>query len=101
MIKDAVAQEKDVRFDRCHLKALNTSSVDFEVVYFVTTSDYTRYMDIQQAINLALLRTFSRHGIEFAYPTQVAIQKTIAASARETVAGAEGTPQTRRDPNPS
>ena len=87
MVKAAIAEQKDVRFDRCHLKALNTSSVDFEVVYFVTTSDYARYMDIQQAINLKLLRTFSHNRIEFAYPTQVAIQKN-AAPLRDAPAGA-------------
>jgi MscS family membrane protein len=27
-------------------------------------------MDIQQAINLAILRRFNEEGVEFAYPTQ-------------------------------
>jgi small-conductance mechanosensitive channel len=75
IIKEAVLRQKSVRFDRCHLKLLNTSSVDFETVYFVTTSDYGQYMDVQQAINLELLRRFGQEKIEFAYPTQVAIQK--------------------------
>ncbi|MFT3683857.1 MAG: mechanosensitive ion channel family protein [Phycisphaerales bacterium] len=75
IIKEAVLRQKNVRFDRCHLKLLNTSSVDFETVYFVTTSDYGQYMDVQQAINLELLRRFAQEKIEFAYPTQVAIQK--------------------------
>jgi small-conductance mechanosensitive channel len=44
--------------------------LNFEVVYFVTTPDYTLYMDVQEAINLDLFRRFEEEGIEFAYPTQ-------------------------------
>ncbi|HYC99689.1 MAG TPA: mechanosensitive ion channel family protein [Phycisphaerales bacterium] len=91
MVKAAILAQKDVRFDRCHLKALNTSSVDYEVVYFVTTSDYGRYMDIQQAINLSLLRTFAQHRVEFAYPTQVAIQKTFNGGNADKTAAAAAT----------
>ena len=33
-------------------------------------SDYNKYMDLQQEINLELLRRFRQHGITFAYPTR-------------------------------
>ena len=46
------------------------SSLDFDVVYFVTVPDYNAYMDIQQHINLELFRRFEAEGVEFAYPTQ-------------------------------
>jgi small-conductance mechanosensitive channel len=36
----------------------------------VLSPDYTKYMDIQHAINLRLHRDFTRLGIEFAYPAQ-------------------------------
>jgi small-conductance mechanosensitive channel len=36
----------------------------------VTGADYTKYMDIQQAINLSVFETFEREKIEMAYPTQ-------------------------------
>jgi small-conductance mechanosensitive channel len=39
-------------------------------VYYVTGADYNKYMDIQQAINMKIYRTFEEKGIEFAYPTQ-------------------------------
>ncbi|WP_416200116.1 hypothetical protein [Undibacterium sp. 5I1] len=32
--------------------------------------DYNAYMDIQQAINLALLKQFRSLGVSFAYPTR-------------------------------
>lgn len=64
-----------VRMDRSHLKTLGTYSVDFEYVYFVLTADFNTYMDVQQAINLEILRRFADEGIEFAYPTTVGIRK--------------------------
>lgn len=45
-------------------------SLDFEVVYYVLEADYGVFMDVQQGINLQLLRGFSGQHIEFAFPTQ-------------------------------
>jgi small-conductance mechanosensitive channel len=39
-------------------------------VYFVLSSDYNKYMDIQQEINFAIKEEFEKRGIDFAYPTQ-------------------------------
>jgi small-conductance mechanosensitive channel len=41
-----------------------------EAVYFIASADYLAYMDLQQEINLQMLRRFAAEGIEFAYPTQ-------------------------------
>lgn len=73
LVREAVEAQEDVRFDRAHFKAFGASSLDFEVVYYVLTSDYTLYMDRQQAINLAVLDAFAAEGIDFAYPTQTLI----------------------------
>jgi small-conductance mechanosensitive channel len=70
MIRAAVEANESVRFDRSHLARFGDSSLDFETVYFVLTPDYNRYMDIQQAINLALIAKFAEEGIEFAFPTR-------------------------------
>ncbi len=70
IIQDAVQTHADVRLDRTHFKAIGASSLDFEVVYYVLSPDYTRYMDIQQAINLALIERLEDEGISFAFPTQ-------------------------------
>jgi small-conductance mechanosensitive channel len=58
------------RFDRAHFAGFGDSSLDFEVVYYVLASDYNLFMDIQQAINLEMVRRFGETGIEFAYPTR-------------------------------
>ena len=58
------------RFDRTHFKSFGDSSLDFEVVYYVLDRDYALYMDIQEQINLEIMKQFEAAGIEFAYPTQ-------------------------------
>jgi len=70
MLEKIISTQKIARFDRAHFKAFNDSSLDFEIVYYVTIADYKSYMDIQQAINLETFRRFAEEGIEFAYPTQ-------------------------------
>ncbi|MEJ2668401.1 MAG: mechanosensitive ion channel family protein [Deinococcales bacterium] len=70
MVREIIESQDKVRFDRAHFKAFGASSLDFEVVYWVLEADYTLYMDIQQAINLALMAAFEPLGIEFAFPTQ-------------------------------
>ncbi|WP_232034928.1 mechanosensitive ion channel family protein [Desulfovibrio ferrophilus] len=56
--------------DRAHFKQFGAFSLDFEVVFYVESPDYGTYMDIQQTINLGLMKTFEAQGIAFAYPTQ-------------------------------
>jgi small-conductance mechanosensitive channel len=58
------------RFDRAHFKAFGAFSLDIEIVYYVLSPDYNKYMDIQQEINFKIMEAFEREGIEFAYPTQ-------------------------------
>ena len=43
---------------------------NFEIVYFVLSSDYKMYMDIQQSINLMIKAAFEERKIEFAFPSQ-------------------------------
>jgi len=69
LVKKAVESAGHTRFDRAHFKGFGASSLDFEVVYFVTDPDYNLYMDIQQSINLALLDELGRIGLQFAFPT--------------------------------
>jgi small-conductance mechanosensitive channel len=70
IIKAAIAEQADTRFDRSHFAKHSPGSFDFETVYYVLSPDYNRYMDIQQAINLRLHRELERLGVDFAYPTQ-------------------------------
>lgn len=68
-LRQAVEAQPQARFDRAHFKEYGHSALVFEVVYYVLDRDYNVYMDVQQAVNLAILERFAREGIEFAYPT--------------------------------
>ena len=70
-IVSAIINKEDyTRLDRVHFKEYGDFSLNFEVVYFVTQSDYNLYMDVQEQINHEIFRQFGEEGIEFAYPTQ-------------------------------
>ena len=70
IVREIIAAQQNTRFDRAHFQSFGEFALTFEVVYFVTNADYAAFMDIQQAINLALLRRFREEGIAFAYPTR-------------------------------
>ena len=69
-LREAVEAQQRTRLDRAHFKAFGDSALVFEIVYYVLDRDYNRYMDVQQAVNLAIFERFAREGIEFAYPTR-------------------------------
>jgi small-conductance mechanosensitive channel len=76
MLRQAVEAQSPTRFDRAHFKQYGDSALIFEVVYYVLSADYNLYMDVQQAINLAIFQRFADERIAFAYPTQtVYLQK--------------------------
>lgn len=77
-VKAIIESYSNTRFDRAHFKEFGDSALNFEVVYYVLTADYNEYMDIQQGINLALMKQFEQDGIEFAYPTQTLFLKKEA-----------------------
>ncbi len=70
ILKEAVEAQNEVRFDRAHFKSFGDFALVYEVVYHVLKPDYNLYMDIQQAINLRIVREFAREDIQIAYPTQ-------------------------------
>lgn len=70
MIKEIVEIQKNVRFDRCHFLRFMDSSLDFELVYWVTTAEFDDYADVAQIINISIFKKFTQEGISFAYPTR-------------------------------
>lgn len=82
LIRAAIEEQEQVRFDRAHFKGYGASSLDFEAVYYVLTPDYTVYMNIQQAINLGILRRFEEKDIGFAFPTRTVIIEQAAVADR-------------------
>lgn len=70
IVQEIVSKQENATFDRTHFSDFGDFSLNFDIVYFVEISDMLTYMNIQQAINLALFKAFEQEGIDFAYPTQ-------------------------------
>ena len=70
IIQEVIEGQSNVRFDRSHFKEYGDYALLFETVYYINSANYNEYMDIQQAINLAIFEQFEKEGVEFAYPTR-------------------------------
>ena len=79
LLQEIVESGGDAEFDRCHFVSFNDSSLDFELVYFVPTSDFGQAMTVQQRINLEIVKRFAEQSIDFAFPTRTVqmIQPTV------------------------
>ena len=77
-IVDKILSKIDLAtLDRAHFKEFGDFSLNYEVVYYLDSSDYNIYMDVQQMINLALVENFEKENIVFAFPTQtIHLQKS-------------------------
>ncbi len=74
----AVSQHPLVRFDRAHFRTLRDWSLEFDVIYVIASGDFTVYADIQQQINLELMRRLDAEGIPLAMPTQIVELQTMS-----------------------
>jgi small-conductance mechanosensitive channel len=70
IIQEIVKAQSPVRFETAFFKELGPTALNFEVVYWVLKPDGNLYMDIHQAINLAILKRFAQEGIALAFPIQ-------------------------------
>lgn len=68
-LRAIVSAEQDVRFDHSHFMKIG-AALEFETVYFVTTPDGARNLDITQSINLNVLSMLNKEDIELAVPSQ-------------------------------
>ena len=87
VVRKIIEGMPQLRFDRAHFKAFGGSSLDYEVVYIVQDPGYAVYMDLQQAINLAMMREFKAMGVEFAFPTRTVHIATVPEAAVSALSG--------------
>jgi small-conductance mechanosensitive channel len=81
IIRESIEAQDQARFDRAHLKAFADFSLVYEAAYYVLSPDYTVYMDVNEAIHVAIFRRFEEEGIEFAFPTRtVYLQRETGAA---------------------
>ncbi len=70
IIKNIIDSIDTARYDRAHFKQFDDSALTFEVVYYVGEADYSKYMDIQQEMNLRIKEELEKLQVEMAYPTR-------------------------------
>jgi len=70
IIKNIFESLKDVKLERVHFVSYGDFTLNYEIAYLVLSSDYIKYMDLQQEINFKIKEEFEKLKIEFAYPTQ-------------------------------
>jgi len=77
LIKNIIESLPETQFARAHFVEFAPSSLDYEIAYFVLHSDYDKYLDIHQEVNLRIKEEFQKRGIEFAFPTQTIHMETL------------------------
>jgi small-conductance mechanosensitive channel len=83
MIRELITGTPNTRFDRSHFWSLGESALLIETVYFVRSPDYNLYMDIQQHLNLEILRRLEDMQVRVAVPGRKVL--LLDESVREAV----------------
>ena len=69
LLEGIVREQPNARFDRCHLKTLGETALQFELSYFVQQPQVNSLLDLQQAVNFRIIEEFAPRGSQFAYPS--------------------------------
>lgn len=69
LVKAAVEAQDRVRFDRAHWLSITDAGFVYENVYYVQSPEYNVYMDVQNAINLAIVAALRAEAIDLAGPS--------------------------------
>jgi len=75
MVTKIMDSIKITEIDRVHFKEFADSALNYEIAYYINSSEYGVYMDTQQEINLKIKEVFEKEKIEMAYPTQTLFVK--------------------------
>lgn len=77
IIEEIINNRGDTEFVRAHFTKFSEYSLDFEIVYVINSQDFTRYLNIQQEINLEIKSRMEKEGVDLPYPTQIVLHKGI------------------------
>ena len=70
IVKEIVESKELAEFDRAHFKEFGDSALEFEVAYYVLSSEFMAYRDVHQQILLDIKKRFKEEGISMAFPTR-------------------------------
>lgn len=74
-VRQIIESIEGIRFGRAYFNRFDESALNFDVVFYVESSEYDKYADAQQEINFKIMENFEEKGIEMAYPTRTLYMK--------------------------
>jgi small-conductance mechanosensitive channel len=75
VIKDIFEGMDRVKLDRVNFTEFGDFSLKFLIVYYVNSSAWGEYLDLQQQINIGIKEAFEKENIEMAFPTSTVYVK--------------------------
>jgi small-conductance mechanosensitive channel len=79
IVQKIVEAQPGTRYVQCPLMALGNNAMEFEPLYYVSTTAGVNHAATVDAINRGIVREFAAAGILFAFPTQRLIMEQRAA----------------------
>ena len=79
-LRAIIEAKTEVRVDRVHLKRVGQDALEFELVYFVLTPDYGKFMDTQQSVLLEAMELFAELGVSGGTSAQRIVLEQEAAA---------------------
>lgn len=73
IVKKLIEKHELVEFDNIHFTEFGNLGLNFQVVYYIKTGDYNKYLDTQQDINFAIIDAFDKEGVEMGYQTKPSV----------------------------
>ncbi len=73
VVREIIEGTADTRFDRCHFLTYGASTLQFEVVFYVTKPDFNIYADAQQKINLAIFERLRAMNVSLTAPSRTGV----------------------------
>jgi len=70
IIKEIIQNKEMAEFDRAHFKEFGDSALEFEVAYYVMSSEFMDYRNVHQEILFEIKTRFGEEGIDMAFPTR-------------------------------
>jgi small-conductance mechanosensitive channel len=86
LVEEIVTKQNPVKFDRSHVASFGESAIRIETVYYVLDTDYKKYMDVQEAINLEVLRRFATQNVKFAFPSRTVYHEGLEQNVAKDLA---------------
>ena len=80
VVRQIIEATPDTRFDRCHFMAYGPTTLQFEVVFYVTKPEFNIYADAQQKINLEIFERLRSMKVSLTPPNRLSVNLEAAGA---------------------